>query len=1749
MLQTKSDFSHNSAFGHILQSSNLKGGMLPANDSCNLPWVSLNERLSLISLMPYDVGGSGDCFFRSVSHQLYGTAELHFQIRAAGIRHLNNHPEFYVESVSDNSWQDYIQQMSTPGTWCDNVIIQAVANAHNCVIYITESDVNKPHGTIITPVDCEGGANTIFIGYINELHYVSTVPLTDSPNKNRLTYLKRKLLESDDQKEKRLAKRRNTRDAETDMQREIRLHKMRENISNKRATKAYQNAEQSNINRDNYFTPLMEQKQKQVMAAKTDNNVINQNPEQSIVNHNNYLTPLMEQKQVLRNIDVFHKSNKYFINQCTICMEAWPSVGRRKNCTDSDYKCLRCVRDKNHPKKFSKENNMIPSAVPCQLQGLTQVEEMLIARALPIMRVYVKPGGQRGYSGHCINLPQHVEELACSLPRYPKDLSVIVVRMKGKDNSFKDLSVRKNNVADALQWLINNNPNYKDVRVNQQSLDSLPENGIPQDFILVETENDDNDSFADLYPQNDEDVVYNKESDMSSFLPIPQCQQQEIQAVQQQLSSNNNTQHIPWPTVDNEPINEYVTPFLATMAFPTLFPDGRGDPTNPSLYKDVPLAERIKHLLKFGEKNDSKWIYRFASHPRFAYWAFNMIQRKRILQQTGIFLKQNPGEAHLTTEELQQIVANHSADIFLSKISRYLSNLTGSNAYWQKAKEDLKATISHAGPPTFFFTFSSADMHWPELHELLSNGNDSTGENRRQNVINNPHITDWFFTQRLANFIKHWLYNSLDAEWHWYRFEYQARGSIHCHGVAKLKNDPGLCKLSEKALEGYLAEKSLDHAESADLAALNQKVLDGKKASEQVCQYVDWLLSTYNPDPPSNGTWIKPSIHPCQRLHTNVQDSDSDYVDLLNTVQRHTNCSSNYCLRKKQNEADLKCRFKFPFEPCANTKLEFEPVHRNNTSNTTQYKANIITKRNDPRLNNHQRLQLQGWRANCDIQPVIDYHACVEYLAKYASKGEPRSPAIKSAFNSIIQNCNIQSSPTKLIKKVIMKSLGQRDFSAQETMHHLLSLKLVSSSFNVIPVSLNGSRKIKTNSVEGDVATNDSLLDVYANRAKYSETIPNIMTLNFVTFATKYKVVNNKLTAQSKNTIPRIFPVYSSNEKGPNFGLYCKYQLLRYKPWHTTQDNLWSDKPATDEVYINEWKIFLQTLYAKEHVPDWYEKLNTVQNYSQYENETDVQHTPQEHPQREEWMLLADLVPGSFVSNDISQQTLDSNYDWQNDKLKYLDSQIREMSSWIKTNKDKLTANVKVPEKNVDVSTFSDMQKRGYDIIKAHSDRPCPKDPLLLIIIGVGGTGKSYLISAIRNLLQHSCAVAATTGKASYAIHGCTIHSLLKLPIGPKGNKDLSGQSLVRLQNLLQNIDYILIDEYSMLGQKMLAWVDKRCRQATGLTNELFGGKSIILVGDPGQLPPVADKPLYHSKPSCLLQEQGYLAYFMFNTVVKLTINQRVQGCTPEQAQFRDLLERLRTGDCNQDDWNLLLSRQPSMVKDIANFKDAVRLFYSNDEVANYNFEKLSALNHPIATINAVHSSNIAKKSTPDEMSGLEPVIFLAKGAHVMLTMNLWTDAGLCNGATGTVLDLIYATNQQPPNLPIAVVVKFNDYRGPSITNDIPGCVPICPITVSSNGFGGVHERQQLPLKLAWAMTIHKSQGLTLTKAWIDIGKSEKTPGISYVAVSRLKTLASCVIEPMTFERLTSLKKSVGLQYRLQEESRLDKLASEQNKN
>ena len=132
-------------------------------------------------------------------------------------------------------------------------------------------------------------------------------------------------------------------------------------------------------------------------------------------------------------------------------------------------------------------------------------------------------------------------------------------------------------------------------------------------------------------------------------------------------------------------------------------------------------------------------------------------------------------------------------------------------------------------------------------------------------------------------------------------------------------------------------------------------------------------------------------------------------------------------------------------------------------------------------------------------------------------------------------------------------------------------------------------------------------------------------------------------------------------------------------------------------------------------------------------------------------------------------------------------------------------------------------------------------------------------------------------------------------------------------------------------------------------------------------------------------------------------------------------------------------------------------------------------------------------------MYGLEPTLLILTGALGMLTMNLWPSVGLCNGSTGTIMDIIYTTPHKPPDLPVVVIVKFDNYIGPSISENIPSLVAIAPVDVSAQYGNSVHERQQVPLKLAWTLNIHKSQGLPLPKAWVHIGKSEQTLYITYV--------------------------------------------------
>ena len=107
--------------------------------------------------------------------------------------------------------------------------------------------------------------------------------------------------------------------------------------------------------------------------------------------------------------------------------------------------------------------------------------------------------------------------------------------------------------------------------------------------------------------------------------------------------------------------------------------------------------------------------------------------------------------------------------------------------------------------------------------------------------------------------------------------------------------------VDSNCLERILSTENERSFDLFDTAELDQDIEDGHQAANTVCQYVDWLLSTVNPNPPDDDNWIRLEIHPCQRQHSDICDHDtqSDYVDLLNMVQRHTR-NTGYCLKKKR---------------------------------------------------------------------------------------------------------------------------------------------------------------------------------------------------------------------------------------------------------------------------------------------------------------------------------------------------------------------------------------------------------------------------------------------------------------------------------------------------------------------------------------------------------------------------------------------------------------------------------------------------------------------------------------------------------------------------------------------------------------------------------------------------------------------------------------------------------------------------------
>lgn len=356
-----------------------------------------------------------------------------------------------------------------------------------------------------------------------------------------------------------------------------------------------------------------------------------------------------------------------------------------------------------------------------------------------------------------------------------------------------------------------------------------------------------------------------------------------------------------------------------------------------------------------------------------------------------------------------------------------------------------------------------------------------------------------------------------------------------------------------------------------------------------------------------------------------------------------------------------------------------------------------------------------------------------------------------------------------------------------------------------------------------------------------------------------------------------------------------------------------------------------------------------------------------------------------------------------------------------------------------------------------------------VFITGGAGVGKSFLVHEIvKSCFKNKkiIGVCGMTGCAALIINGMTIHSFLGIGLAKESALKLAEKVRkfpAALSRILET-DILLIDEVSMLNSELFEKINQFL-QIVRRKKIPFGGVQMVLVGDPFQLCPVEGDYFFTS-----------VDYTNF-TVHNLSMNMRQRG----DPEFKNLLDRVRWGGCSEEDLITLKKLQHTK------FPDGIiptKLYSKNISVDAINIAELNKLKTPQHDYEARANHEIAKKwmvanKIPDK-------IRLCIGAQVMCTKNI-TELGLANGSRGVITDL--APNHVSMRLLSGETVKV-----PFVS------VPFQMETI---------KLQYMPFKLAWAVTIHSAQGMTIDALEVDLGKDIFTWGQAYTGLSRATSLSS----------------------------------------
>ncbi len=392
---------------------------------------------------------------------------------------------------------------------------------------------------------------------------------------------------------------------------------------------------------------------------------------------------------------------------------------------------------------------------------------------------------------------------------------------------------------------------------------------------------------------------------------------------------------------------------------------------------------------------------------------------------------------------------------------------------------------------------------------------------------------------------------------------------------------------------------------------------------------------------------------------------------------------------------------------------------------------------------------------------------------------------------------------------------------------------------------------------------------------------------------------------------------------------------------------------------------------------------------------------------------------------------------------------------------------------------------------------------------GRAGTGKSTFLRHIVKHTKKKTIVLAPTGIAAVNVGGVTIHSFFKVPLHPFALDDVNFIDPQRLKErqkynkekikLLQEIELIVIDEVSMVRADLLDFIDLILRTYTKKHNVPFGGKQMLLVGDAFQLEPVVKREDWD------ILRRFYTSPYFFDAQVFKKIDlvqielQKVYR--QKESQFLSMLDRVRLNTTTPADINMINSRVDNNFVP-TNGQMFITLTTTKATADQINETKLDEIQLPPQTFEGSVIGEFPETAYPTNLN-----LTLKIGAQVVFVKNDM-ERRWYNGTIAQITDMdddgVWAEDENGNHFFVApdtwdnVKYKY-DEKAHKVVEEILGSF------------------KQLPLRLAWGITIHKSQGLTFDHVIIDIGRGAFAYGQTYVALSRSRTLEGIVLKaPLT---------------------------------